>query len=149
MCFCGLFKKGFYAYYKIIFQIICTNLHSHEKRIRVSLLVLLCQKCLTFKSLVYLIREILKSHFNFHFLKIPGEARHLFMSLVISHFLFLSLVLFKGFFLSFGYWTLVCLMWKIHIFNQKFPLGFFSIGILRLFLSILWVYLTYLFLNFT
>lgn len=83
------FFEGFYAYYKIIFQIICTNLHSHEKRMRVSVPVLLCQKCLTFKSLVYLIRKTEKSHFNFHFLNIPGEPRHFFH--IISHFLFLFL----------------------------------------------------------
>lgn len=51
------FFKGFYAYYKIIFQIICTNLDSHGKGVRESIPLLICQKSLTFKNLVHLISK--------------------------------------------------------------------------------------------
>lgn len=51
------FFEEFYTYYKIIFQLICTNLHSRAKGIRLSVPVLLCQKCLTFEGLVYFISK--------------------------------------------------------------------------------------------
>ena len=63
--------KGLYAHYKIIFQITCTSLHSIRRKSEYLFQFSLAKKCLTFKFSLF-DKQRRKSHFNLHFLKIPG-----------------------------------------------------------------------------